>query len=94
MDVPLYQYLREIARSVWEAIFAHPFVTELGTGTLARDRFLFFVRQDYLYLQDFARVLCLVGAKADSLDTLNMFPTMLLQWYVSSVIFIVIGVES
>jgi len=73
MDIPFHQHLREKARPVWEAIFAHPFVKELGAGTLARERFLFFVRQDYLYLQDFARVLCLGGAKADSLETLDMF---------------------
>lgn len=73
MTTPVHQQLREAARPIWEAIFAHPFVRELGAGTLARERFLFFVRQDYLYLQDFARALCLGGAKADSLDTLDMF---------------------
>ena len=73
MAILFHQHLRETARPVWEAIFAHPFVQELGAGTLARARFLFFVRQDYLYLQDFARALCLAGAKADSLETLDMF---------------------
>jgi thiaminase/transcriptional activator TenA len=73
MHAPFHQHLRETARPVWEAIFAHPFIQELGTGVLSRERFLFFVRQDYLYLQDFARALCLGGAKADSLDTLDMF---------------------
>jgi thiaminase/transcriptional activator TenA len=73
MDSPFHEYLREKARPIWEAIFAHPFVRELGAGTLSRERFLFFVRQDYLYLQDFARALCLGGAKADSLETLDMF---------------------
>jgi thiaminase/transcriptional activator TenA len=73
MTAPFHQHLRETAHSVWNAIFAHPFVKELGAGTLSREQFLFFVRQDYLYLQDFARALCLGGAKADSLDTLDMF---------------------
>jgi thiaminase/transcriptional activator TenA len=73
MDISFHQHLHKAARPVWEAIFTHPFVKELGAGTLARARFLFFVRQDYLYLQDFARTLCLGGAKADSLDTLDMF---------------------
>src|SRR5215831_13578184 len=71
--IPFHQSLREAAHPVWEAIFAHPFIKELGAGSLSRERFLFFVRQDYLYLQDFARALCLGGAKADSLDTLDMF---------------------
>jgi len=73
MTIPFHQSLREVARPVWEAIFAHPFIKELGAGTLSRARFLFFVCQDYLYLQDFARALCLGGAKADSLETLDMF---------------------
>lgn len=73
MTTPFHQSLREEASPVWEAIFSHPFIKELGAGTLSRARFLFFVRQDYLYLQDFARALCLAGAKAESLETLDMF---------------------
>lgn len=73
MTIPFHQSLYEVAHPVWEAIFSHPFLRELGAGTLARERFLFFVCQDYLYLQDFARALCLGGAKADSLETLDMF---------------------
>ena len=73
MSQPFHHALRTAAQPVWEAIFSHPFVRELGTGTLSRERFLFFVQQDYLYLQDFARALCLGGAKADTLDTLHMF---------------------
>src|SRR5437764_754662 len=36
MATPFRQHLRETARPVWEAIFAHPFVQELGAGTLSR----------------------------------------------------------
>ncbi|MBI4639318.1 MAG: thiaminase II [Candidatus Tectomicrobia bacterium] len=67
------EYLRAKGAPIWEAIFAHPFVQEVGKGTLSRDRFLFFVRQDYLYLADFGKVLCMGGVKADSLETLEMF---------------------
>lgn len=73
MSQPFHQQLRAEAGEVWRAIFAHPFLAELGAGTLPADRFLYFVRQDYLYLQQFARALCLGGAKADSLETLEMF---------------------
>lgn len=65
--------LRRDARPIWWRIFAHPFVRELGAGILARRRFAFFIRQDARYLQDFARVLCLGGAKAADLETLEMF---------------------
>ena len=73
MSQPFHHALRTAAQPIWDAIFSHPFVRELGAGTLSRERFLFFVQQDYLYLQDFARTLCLGGAKADTLDTLHMF---------------------
>ncbi len=73
MATAFHHILRKAAQPIWDAIFSHPFIQELGAGTLSRERILFFVRQDYLYLQDFARVLCLGGAKADSLDTLHMF---------------------
>ena len=65
--------LRQQTAAIWQAIYTHPFVQEVGQGTLARAAFEFFIRQDYLYLKDFARVLCLGGAKADDLETLAMF---------------------
>jgi thiaminase/transcriptional activator TenA len=65
--------LKRAAQPIWDAILAHPFLKELGDGTLPRERFLYFIRQDYLYLFDFARVLCLGGSKAEDLDTLEMF---------------------
>src|SRR5919106_2843082 len=73
METPFRDILRQAAQPIWEAILAHPFLKELGAGTLPHDRFLYFVRQDYLYLFEFARVLCLGGSKAEDLDTLEMF---------------------
>ena len=65
--------LKDAAQPIWEAILAHPYLKELGAGTLAHERFLYFIRQDYLYLFEFARVLCVGGSKAEDLDTLEMF---------------------
>ena len=74
MSTPqFHQHLRQQTAGIWQAIYTHPFVLEVGQGTLARPAFEFFICQDYLYLKEFARVLCLGGAKADSLDTLAMF---------------------
>lgn len=53
------QTLKEAAWPVWEAIFAHPFVTGLGDDTLPADRFRYFLGQDYVYLQDFSQVLAM-----------------------------------
>ncbi|MEK7210089.1 MAG: thiaminase II, partial [Candidatus Binatota bacterium] len=65
--------LRRQADSIWRAIHAHPFLDELHAGTLPMDRFTYFILQDYLYLLDFAQVLCLGGAKSQNLNTLEIF---------------------
>jgi thiaminase/transcriptional activator TenA len=67
------ELLKQAAQPIWQAILGHPFLKELSEGSLPHDRFLYFIRQDYLYLFDFARVLCLGGSKAEDLDTLEMF---------------------
>jgi thiaminase (transcriptional activator TenA) len=73
MPTAFHEMLKDAAQPIWEAILAHPFLQELGDGTLPHDRFLYFIRQDYLYLFEFARVLCVGGSKAEDLDTLEMF---------------------
>jgi len=73
MNIGVRETLQQAAQPIWEAIFAHPFLKELGEGSLPRERFLYFIRQDFLYLFEFARVLCLGGSKAEDLDTLEMF---------------------
>jgi thiaminase/transcriptional activator TenA len=73
MQRAFHDILGAAARPIWDAILAHPFLKELGAGTLPHDRFLYFIRQDYLYLFEFARVLCVGGSKAEDLDTLEMF---------------------
>ncbi|MBI2132616.1 MAG: thiaminase II [Candidatus Tectomicrobia bacterium] len=65
--------LRAAAAPVWEAIHRHPFVREVGAGSISPGRFGHFICQDYLYLQDFARALQIVGAKAASQDDLETF---------------------
>ena len=65
--------LRKGSKKVWKAIFRHPFLREVGEGTLEKEKFRYFIVQDYLYLQDFARALLLAGSKAHTQDTLQMF---------------------
>ena len=73
MPTTFHDMLKAAAQPIWEAILAHPYLKELGAGTLPHDRFLYFIRQDYLYLFEFARVLCVGGSKAEDLDTMEMF---------------------
>jgi thiaminase/transcriptional activator TenA len=57
--------LLDAGADVWEAQKEHPFVVELADGTLDREAFRHWVKQDYRYLLDYARVFALAGAKAD-----------------------------
>lgn len=65
--------LRRRSRRIWQAIEVHPFLAELQAGTLPMSRFSYFILQDYLYLLDFAQVLCLGGARSPDLQTLELF---------------------
>ncbi|MDW8437405.1 MAG: thiaminase II [Chloroherpetonaceae bacterium] len=50
---------------IYEAILAHPFNQELTSGTLSKERFEFYIKQDALYLMDFAKALSIVAAKSE-----------------------------
>jgi thiaminase/transcriptional activator TenA len=65
--------LRNRSARIWRAIENHAFLRELHAGTLPMNRFTYFVLQDYVYLLDFAQVLCQGGAKSPDLETLELF---------------------
>jgi thiaminase/transcriptional activator TenA len=67
------QELRRRGERIWQAIDRHPFLRELHAGTLSMERFTYFVLQDYVYLLDFAQVLCQAGARSPDLETLELF---------------------
>ena len=58
--------LKERTKNVWEACYQHPFVQELGQGTLAKDKFQFYLVQDYKYLLEYAKVFALGALKAET----------------------------
>src|SRR5712691_11090722 len=55
------------------AIHRLPFNTELAAGTLAPERFRFYILQDAIYLGEYARVLALAAAKAPDAATVQWF---------------------
>lgn len=70
-------HLRRLADPIWEAQHAHPFVRGIGDGTLDLDRFRFWVRQDYLFLIDYARLFAVAAARAPDLETMTTFAELL-----------------
>ena len=69
--------LRRGAEAVWEAQHRHPFVRGIGEGTLDLERFKFWVRQDYLFLIEYGRLLALAAARAPDLPTMTWFAGLL-----------------
>jgi thiaminase/transcriptional activator TenA len=65
--------LRAAADEIWDAQHSHPFVRGIGDGTLDRERFRFWIRQDYLFLIEYSRLLALAAARAPDLDTMRRF---------------------
>jgi len=72
-----YREMREKTDPLWKAIFDHPFVKGIGDGTLSRDRFEFYLKQDYAYLIDFSRVFALACAKSPTLPDMGTFASLL-----------------
>jgi len=64
-------------KPIWDAQLTHPFVTGLGDGSLPGDRFERWVRQDYLYLKEFARLFAWAVAKADRLESMGWYAAVL-----------------
>jgi thiaminase/transcriptional activator TenA len=55
-----------LSANVIEAIKGHRFNLELMYGTLSFDKFAYYIEQDSLYLQDFARCLAIIASKVSS----------------------------
>ena len=67
------QQLLDYAAEVWTAYNEHPFVLGIQNGTLEKEKFRFYIIQDYLYLGDYAKIFALGVAKATSLSNAMLF---------------------
>lgn len=64
----LSEELRRRHRGLWESMVDHPFVVEMGDGTLPKEKFQRYLEQDYLFVMEFARVLALGIVKAPDIN--------------------------
>lgn len=53
----------QLAEPVYRSILTHPFIIELAEGTLSRERFLFYLNQDALYIDNYCRVLAHIASR-------------------------------
>lgn len=64
--------LDEVQSILWKT-FEHPFNRELAEGSLDRKKFQFYLKQDSLYLIDFAKVLAQIAGSLDRPDQIEAF---------------------
>ena len=60
--------LRTSVGPLWDMTVAHPFVIELGDGTLPPDVFDIYFQQDHLFIRDWIALMCAGVAKAPDFD--------------------------
>lgn len=70
-------HLRSVAGPIWRAQHDHPFVRGIGDGSLDPDRFAYWLRQDYLFLIDYARLFAAAALRAPDLDAMSRFAALL-----------------
>ena len=63
----------EATKELWSFYNEHPFVQGIQDGSLEKDKFKYYIMQDYLYLKEYAKVFAIGVAKAKSLETANLF---------------------
>lgn len=55
---------------MWQLCYQHPFVQEIGKGTLKREKFQFFLIQDYKFLLEYIKVLSMKISQIEDKDML------------------------
>lgn len=63
----------QAALPYYKAIVELPFIKELAAGTLDRERFIFYLRQDALYIYNYCRVLSHIASRLTRQDELASF---------------------
>lgn len=68
-----YQFedLKIACQAEWQAYIEHSFVCQLGDGALAPEAFQHYLKQDYLFLIQFARAFALAAYKSSNLSDLR-----------------------
>lgn len=72
----LSKVLYESVEEIWQSYLEHPFVKQLGLGTLAPDLFRFYMLQDYLYLLEYSKVFALGVVKSKQESLMRKFANM------------------
>lgn len=75
--------LLEKARDIRNGYLRHPFVCGLGDGSLDKEKFRFYLKQDYLYLIEYAKVFAVGIAKSDDAEIIRFLSDIIHQIFTS-----------
>lgn len=65
--------LIEQNKDVWSRYIYHDFVKEVANSTLPKDKFLHYLKQDFLYLKHYLRAYLIAAYKSESLKDMEFF---------------------
>ena len=65
--------LLRAAEPIWAGYHTHPFVRGIRDGTLDREKFRFYMIQDYRYLVEYSKVFAVGIAKGTRLEVMQLF---------------------
>ena len=65
--------LLRVTETIWQKYYSHPFVMGIQNGTLEKEKFRYYMIQDYLYLLDYGKVFAIGLTKAKNQAERTLF---------------------
>ena len=72
-NLTITQNLYNSVKEIWEKYYIHPFILGMKNGTLDKEKFRFYLIQDYIYLLDYAKVFALGIVKSNDENIMKKF---------------------
>ncbi|MEK0324519.1 MAG: hypothetical protein QQN63_02350, partial [Nitrosopumilus sp.] len=69
----LAEQARKEVSPIWKAIYKHPFIEEIESGKLSKEKLKTFVKQDYIFLTAYVRCMALAGYRTSNFDDTKWF---------------------
>lgn len=69
--------LYERVEPIWASYMEHPFIKGLEDGSLDEEKFKHWLKQDYIYLIEYARLFAIGAAKATDLNMMSTYASLM-----------------
>lgn len=65
--------LYKSVEDIWDKFYTHPFLKEMANNSLPKEKFKFYLSQDYLYLSEYAKIFAIGIIKSDNQKDMQKF---------------------